>query len=115
MPSARALTDHERVQLQVLAEDDNVHVFARQRALIVLLAEEGKSTSYIARQLKVSRPTISTWLARFDKDGLEGLADLRRSGRPPKLGAADIIRRTLQTPPAEVPYWSTRRVIHAAR
>jgi transposase len=70
-----------------------------QRAAIVLLAAQGLANGEIARQLGVSRPAVITWRARYAEDGLGGLADRPRSGRPPQARVADIVAGTLRLAP----------------
>ena len=53
------------------------------RAKIVLLAAEGTSNKEIARRLYTSPQTVSKWRKRFYEEGLGGLEDRPRSGRPP--------------------------------
>ena len=52
-----------------------------------------------AASLMRSDRWVHTWLERFDAGGLDGLRDLPRSGRPPKIPhgiMAQIIRQTVQ-------------------
>ena len=51
----------------------------RYQAILAVIAE-GRTVSEVAKQWKVSRQTLHTWLARYELEGLEGLAD--RSRRP---------------------------------
>jgi transposase len=54
---------------------------AEQRYLAVLaVISEGRSVSEVAAAWRVSRQTMHAWLARYEAEGLEGLAD--RSHRP---------------------------------
>ena len=53
------------------------------RAKIVLLAAEGTSDKEIAQRLYTSPQTVSKWRKRFYEEGLGGLEDRPRSGRPP--------------------------------
>ena len=53
-----------------------------RRARMVLLASEGASISSIARTLGTNRLRVGQWLRRFQEQGIEGLGDLERSGRP---------------------------------
>ena len=53
-----------------------------QRARIVLLAAEGASNTRIAEMVGVSRPTVLDWRGRYAREGLAGLEDDPRSGRP---------------------------------
>jgi transposase len=80
------------------------------RAKIVLSAAAGEGTSSIARRLGVSRPTVIQWRDRYAADGLEGLRDAPRSGRPKTIDDTQIIARTLRPPPKRlgVTHWSSR-------
>ncbi len=54
-----------------------------RRAQIVQHAVEGLSTPEIAPRLDVSKATVRFWLKRFNAQGLAGLKEEIRSGRPP--------------------------------
>ena len=54
---------------------------AEQRYQAVLaVISDGLSISQVAQKVGVSRQTLHSWLARYEADGLEGLAD--RSHQP---------------------------------
>lgn len=53
-----------------------------RRARIILLAAAGASTRSISRTVGVEEAVVSTWRNRFADQGLEGLQDRQRSGRP---------------------------------
>jgi len=57
----------------------------RLRAQIVLAAARGRDNARIARDLAVSQDTVRKWRGRFAGRGLDGLADLPRSGRPRRI------------------------------
>jgi len=83
---------------------------AVQRARIILLASQGESNSAIAELVGVSRPTVISWRARYDEDGLAGLEDDPRSGRPRSLDHGEIVSAILMPPPKKygVTNWSSR-------
>jgi transposase len=56
------------------------------RARIVLLAAEGFTNVEIADELSVHVDVVSRWRKRFCEEGLAGLDDRRRSGRPRSFG-----------------------------
>jgi transposase len=58
-----------------------------QRAWILLAAADGQYNAQIARDLGVHVDPVRTWRARFAADGMEGLRDRPRSGRPPVFAA----------------------------
>jgi transposase len=52
------------------------------RAKIVLLCADGHQNTAIAARLDVHVNVVSTWRKRFFEEGLDGLADRPRPGRP---------------------------------
>jgi transposase InsO family protein len=85
---------------------------AEQRYQAVLaVISDGLSISQVAGKVGVSRQTLHAWLARYEAEGLEGLAD--RSHRPvscphqmpaPVEAAVVELRRSR-------PYWGPRRLV----
>lgn len=53
------------------------------RARIVLLAASGLGNDEIALRLNTSRDVVSMWRKRFFEEGLPGLEERPRRGRPP--------------------------------
>ena len=53
-----------------------------QRARIVLLAADGVGTNEIGERVGVSKPTVIAWKHRYAAEGLGGLDDRPKSGRP---------------------------------
>jgi len=75
----------------------------RLRAQIVLAAARGHPNARIAAGLGVSSDTVRKWRCRFAASGLDGLADLRRAGRPRRISAADraaVVALACQLPAA---------------
>ena len=60
------------------------------RAKIVLLAADGLENTVIAGRLDVHVGVVSTWRKRFAQEGMSGLADRQRSGRPRMFAAAVV-------------------------
>jgi transposase-like protein len=52
------------------------------RAQIVLLAAEGRENTVIAQRLNVGVQLVSKWRKRYFEEGLDGLDDRPRTGRP---------------------------------
>ena len=52
------------------------------RAKLVLLAAEGHTNREIAERVDMSADRIGDWRKRFGEEGIEGLEDRARSGRP---------------------------------
>ena len=108
--STLAVSDQDRATLESWTRSSTVSAGQRERALIVLSVARGVGVSGTARALGVSRPTVIKWRERFTADGIDGLADLARSGRPKTIDDAQIIAATLDPPPESlaVTHWSTR-------
>ena len=52
------------------------------RAKVVLLAAEGLENTQIAQKLDLPRQVVSKWRKRFFQEGLAGLCERPRRGRP---------------------------------
>ena len=58
----------------------------KERLLLVVRVEgDGQIPAHVASELHRSRPWTSYWLERFREEGVDGLRDKPREGRPPKL------------------------------
>jgi transposase len=81
-----------------------------QRARIVLLAAEGLGTNEIVRRTGVSKPTVIAWKRRYVADGVGGLDDRPKPGRPRTTDDVAVVLRTLEPPPERlgVTHWSSR-------
>ena len=81
-----------------------------QRSRIVLAAAAGKSNQQIAGELHMPEVTVGKWRRSFAQQGLQGLEDAPRSGRPVMHGP-EIVQR-VQTRVCEQPEhysrWSVR-------
>ena len=66
--------------------------------LILNVVYQGKLSAHIARDLHRSKSWASDWLKRYDKEGLEGLKNKPRTGRPSELTDETIcsIKTTLK-------------------
>src|ERR1700733_2003078 len=65
------------------ASDGARRVSDRIRA--VLLNHDQKTSGEIASVIRVSRSRVSEWLKTYDQQGVDGLMEGRRSGRPSRL------------------------------
>ncbi|MDR1080558.1 MAG: helix-turn-helix domain-containing protein [Deltaproteobacteria bacterium] len=63
------------------------------RTWIVILSHAGKSNDEIAAALNLHRNTVGKWRRRIIADGLKGLDDVQRSGRP-RTYEHDKVRKT---------------------
>jgi transposase len=100
----RPLTAEEEAALRALARGRKAEVRLRDRARLCWLAHEGKHAPAIAAELGVAEATARTWIRRFNADGLDGLRDAGRSGRPPTYTAEEVgaVVAASLTKPAEL-------------
>jgi len=92
------LPPRDRQVLQAWARSASVQAGLAQRALIVLLAADGVRTSEIVARTGASKPTVSAWKKRYSVEGLAGLQNRRKPGRPRRTDDAAIVMATLGAP-----------------
>jgi len=81
------------------------------RAKIILSLAEGESPTEVARAQRVTRKTVYTWRDRFERDGVGGLLDKPRPGRPSVIDektVKKVLRLTTERIPQESTHWSVR-------
>ena len=105
------LTEEQRSELEQVARSRRTPQAVALRARIVLLTADGFAPSAIAEELGTSQPTVRKWRARYVEDGMAGLRNEPRPGRPRSLDdqrVADLLNQALQTRPAKQTHWSVR-------
>jgi hypothetical protein len=111
-PKAVLVLDAElREQLESLANSRSLPAGLVRRAKIILLSASGKTNVEIARQLETSKVTVSLWRCRFLRQGVSGLYDELRPGRPRPISderVAQLVRKTLKTKLKAGTHWSIR-------
>ena len=84
-----------------------------RRARIVLLAADGVSNNAIAERVGISHQMVCHWRQRYLQQGLTGLHDELRPGRPRSISdeeVATLVRKTLETKPRDGTHWTVRTV-----
>ena len=88
----------------------------------VLLVSEGRSCGEVARWFGVNRRTVERWIHAAAAQGIGGLAEHHRGGRPARLSGAQLqeIGRALAAAPAVLGYpdrhWTGKRLaLHLIR
>jgi hypothetical protein len=79
------LTAAERHRLKKTACGHTSPSRDKLRARIVLDAAQGRANADIARRCQVTVDTVRKWRGRFAAEGLDGLDDRKRSGRPSRF------------------------------
>jgi transposase-like protein len=81
-PFVIVLSDEDRAQLMKLTRKQTAERRMVVRARIVLAAADGEENLSIAERLGVAPHTVIKWRKRFFEEGMDGLTDRKRSGRP---------------------------------
>ncbi len=87
-----------------------------ERARIVLGCLAGKQNDEVAAELGVRTGTVGTWRKRFATEGLPGLSDRARPGKPPTHPAdlkQRILRQLEQPAPPGLSSWDGGSLAHA--
>ena len=90
--------------------ESNVNV--RERILLVRrIMSDGQDIGMVSKELHRSIAWAYKWVRRFDKEGLEGLKDKPRSGRPPDVPQEKIskIRTELSENPSG---WKAKEIMN---
>jgi len=108
-PLVLTMEDHERLKSMVNSRSLPHGLVTRAR--IVLMAAEGTSNLAIAEKVNLSVQSVCKWRRRYLQQGLSGLHDELRPGRPRSISdeqVAALIRKTLQTKPKDGTHWTIR-------
>jgi transposase len=84
------LTAAEVATIDRLARSRTAPARVVERAQIIWQAHQGLRVPDIARTLGVCQATVRLWLRRFTTEGLDGLQDRPRGGRPPTYSPAEV-------------------------
>jgi len=84
-----------------------------QRARIILLSADGYLGREVATRVGCSAQSVVAWRNRYEEEGLDGLEDRPRCGRPAQIDAqkrSEVVAKTLQPPPEKlgVTHWTSR-------
>jgi transposase len=82
-PYVLRLSAEQRQELEARARRYTLPYRDVVRAKIVLMAAEGYDNDEIALRLDTRREIVSKWRKRFFEQGLPGLEERPRGGRPP--------------------------------
>jgi putative transposase len=105
------LTKREREELESFANSRSLPHALVVRAKLVLLAAEGLDNLRIAERVGLSRISVGKWRKRYADEGLCGIYDQLRSGRPRQIEderIAQLVNDTLQRQPKGATHWTVR-------
>jgi transposase len=82
----------ERIALEALVRRGTARQRDVVRARIALMAHDGHTNAAIAAQLGLSLPSVSMWRGRVANEGVAGLREGQRPGRPRRFGDAQRLQ-----------------------
>jgi putative transposase len=107
------LSQEEDEQLKSIANSRSLSHSLVNRARIILMAAQGFPNRAIAQKVNLSPQMVGKWRQRYIKQGLSGLHDELRPGRPRSVSdekVAILVRKTLQTKPEDGTHWTIRSI-----
>lgn len=111
------VSEADRRELERLQRSPSAAAGLSRRARTVLLMAQGLAGVEIAARTGYTVVQVSRLRRRFAEQGVAGLQDRPRSGRPPTITArkrAQIVALTLKPPAPGVTHWSTRDLARKA-
>jgi len=94
-------SEQDKKMLHQLAGSRTEEARLVERAKIILKCLQGERVHKIAKDLHVRPNTVIEWRRRFEQEGVKGLKDQPRSGKPARYGAAfrGEVLNALELPP----------------
>jgi len=95
----KALIAHDTAEALMAASRRRGRV--AHRLLAVREVMLGRPRKWVCEQYGVSRENLRHWIAWYNAEGMAGLEDAQRPGRPPKLNAAQLasLKARVSAPP----------------
>lgn len=106
-------TENEAQELLIMSRSFKLENRYVQRAKIILLSIEGKTMDEIIQATGLSKPVVNKWRQRFRSEGLPGLRDAPRSGKPATITAAQktkTVQKACEKPEGGYTNWSQKRI-----
>ncbi len=109
------LTAEDRAELERRMQSRLSGPREQVRAWAVLLAAEGLTNIEIERRTGLGREHVARWRKRFAEQGIRGLDELPRSGRPRTFGAdvRQALTRLASSVPPAGKCWTLRSLADA--
>ena len=115
MPAKNHLSQAQKENLlKTLKESDNPYI--REKVLILLLMNDGKTYQEISNFLELAYPTVAYWAVHGDPDNLESFSDGRKQGNFRKVTQQyeNLLFEVIEKEPIEYGYefgrWTSARL-----
>lgn len=110
------VSPEDRAVLERRARSKTASVRDVTRARVILLAADGEPNTAIADVVGIHYNNVAVWRKRYEAQGLDGLKDRPRSGRPDTYGHDDrlrIVKTICEAPPEPASRWTMDAVSQA--
>lgn len=107
------LSETEQIELQTIVRSTKVESRIKDRALLIIDWQSGKTYDESQAMRKVSRRVVAKWRGRFLTQRMEGLRDAPRSGKPVVITEAQknkVIHLACNKPTKGYSNWSQQRI-----
>lgn len=105
------LPAEERSQLQELVSKGGTDGRVLKRALALLALDRGETLEHVAAHLQVTNNMVANWRNKYKREGMKGLHDHPRPGRPVQiegLQRAQITALACSDAPEGHEHWTLR-------
>ena len=88
----------------------------KERLLMIIHAKEGRTSREIGNITKKSFKIVTIWINRFNKEGIGGLKNKPKSGKPPKMNKEQFkkLKEDIEKSPKKFGYkqsfWNTKLI-----
>jgi transposase len=109
IPIKITVSEEQRAVLESWMRKSKTEKRYAERAKIILLSSAGERRDTIAKHMALAPGMVSKWRRRFLEQGIEGLFDLSRPGKPPRYDEATeqrILDVLDQDPPKGFSRWN---------
>ncbi|GAA0894225.1 IS630-like element ISRj1 family transposase [Fulvivirga kasyanovii] len=112
-PKEIVISESEYNQLLVMSQSSKLDKRYVDRAKIILLSKEKHTLDFIVEKTGLTRKVVNKWRNRFRSQGIEGLKDAPRPGKPARITAeqkAMVIQKACKKPSGGYNNWSQQRI-----
>jgi putative transposase len=99
-----------KTKLVDLYKKENDPKVKERLLLVIRIREDEQIPFHVVKEMHRSNPWASDWLKRYDKDGIEGLKDRTKSGRPPELSKEMVYLIKKELKESNNQGWTTKQV-----
>ncbi|MCF8351412.1 MAG: IS630 family transposase [Bacteroidales bacterium] len=107
------LTLDEKQELLTMSRSRKLEKRYVERADVILYSDQGLSMEEIVSKTGLSKPVVNKWRQRFRENGISGLKDAPRSGKPRTITPeqqAMVIEKACTKPDGGYTNWSQERI-----